>query len=176
MSEWIYRIRVLLVIGRLEYSVYSSDLEVDVLDNEDESDASSEGSVTVPGRYPSQVDKLQKADEAAIARGRSIKKTSSERIAASENAKKTKASQGLKHPTRSRLSAAACKRISLGVSDSIVRKTVLRSVPHRGSCEEKCCEAPCDLWTIRKRWREMWTAVPAPTALERKLGKLSEAT
>ena len=53
----------------LEYSVCSSDLEVDVLDDEDESDASSEGSVTAPGRYPSQVDKLQKADEAAIARG-----------------------------------------------------------------------------------------------------------
>ena len=78
----------------LEYSVCSSDLEVDVLDDEDESDASSEGSVAVPGWYPSQEDKLQKADEAAIARGRSMKRTSSERIAASENAKKTKASQG----------------------------------------------------------------------------------
>ena len=78
----------------LKHSVYSSDVEVDVLDDEDESDVSSEGSVIVPGRYPSQVDKLQKADEAAIARGRSMKRTSSERIAASENAKKTKASQG----------------------------------------------------------------------------------
>ena len=114
--------------------MYSSDLEVDVLDDEDESDASSEGSVTVPSRYPSQVDKLEKkekkekkTDEAAITRGRSMKRASSERIAASENAKKTKASQG-SSTQLAHVSAAACKGIPLGVSDSIVRKTVCRTV------------------------------------------------
>lgn len=69
---------------------YSSDLEVDVLDDGDEGDK--EGSTTAA--TPSVVNNLEKANEAQISRERSMKRTSSERSEASANAKRTKVSLG----------------------------------------------------------------------------------